>query len=199
VAALLWQQEGSHGQRAWAWRLGIFCGCFPGLGVSDPCPHRPGQPAAWQSTAGGAGTWHQQPPSPTCRSTGSTTLARRLAALAPGTAGPDGRVLPVFDEGFWELGWSVLEPVAAWAPAFVGPVASSTVSLAYLVLAGARSHAALDTILSRILAGVNPLPNPGAGASGRLWRPLGLDATPGNSGEGPDVRAVVARRPTAER
>jgi len=122
----LWQQEGSHGQRARGLAAGIFCGCFPFFGVQTLLGIGLASLLRGNHLLAAAGTWISNPITYVPLYWFNYQLGAWL--LGPGRGWPSAEVLQ--REGFWELGWSFSSRLLLGS-SLVGLVASSTVSLAY--------------------------------------------------------------------
>lgn len=100
----LWEQEGSHGQRARGLAAGIFCGCFPFFGLQTLLGVALASLVRGNHLLAAAGTWISNPLTYVPLYWLNYQLGSLL--LGPGQGWPGG--LALSQESLWQLGGQVI-------------------------------------------------------------------------------------------
>jgi uncharacterized protein (DUF2062 family) len=122
----LWEQEGSHGQRARGLAAGVFCGCFPFFGLQTVLGIALASLVKGNHLLAAAGTWISNPLTYVPLYWFNYQLGSWL--LGPGHGWPSMAVLQ--QEGIWELGWSFSSRLLLGS-AIVGVLSSTVLGVIY--------------------------------------------------------------------
>ncbi|WP_255090467.1 MULTISPECIES: DUF2062 domain-containing protein [unclassified Synechococcus] len=122
----LWEQEGSHGQRARGLAAGIFCGCFPFFGLQTILGIGLASLVRGNHLLAAAGTWISNPITYLPLYWFNHQLGSWL--LGPGRGWPSLELIR--QEGIWDLGWSFTSRILLGST-LVGLVASTGFSFLY--------------------------------------------------------------------
>ncbi|PZV01040.1 MULTISPECIES: DUF2062 domain-containing protein [unclassified Synechococcus] len=122
----LWEQEGSHGQRARGLAAGIFCGCFPFFGLQTILGIGLASLLRGNHLLAAAGTWISNPITYLPLYWFNYQLGSWM--LGPGRGWPSLEVIR--QEGIWDLGWSFSSRILLGSTV-VGLLASVCISALY--------------------------------------------------------------------
>ncbi|MFT5339338.1 MAG: hypothetical protein ACI9IO_001076 [Cyanobium sp.] len=122
----LWEQEGSHGQRARGLAAGVFCGCYPFFGLQTLLGVALASLVRGNHLLAAAGTWISNPLTYVPLYWFNYQLGCWL--LGPGHGWPSMAVLK--QQGIWELGWSFSSRLLLGST-IVGALSSSLLGVLY--------------------------------------------------------------------